>query len=77
MIDKLFSILSENGDTSSLRLIFIVCTLIIFVVWSYLSITKGEFIAFNNDKIVMVLTLLGGKEVQKYFETKKIKESKE
>jgi hypothetical protein len=62
---------SESSGTSSMRLVFVLGVLAIIFVWAWLSIEQGVPISFGAMDVGALAVLVGGKDVQKFFETRK------
>jgi len=72
--DFLKSIFSEDGNLSSMRIGTIGFMLfvmpVVFGVWLYLSISKGEMLPLPESIVVLYGIALSGKIGQKYVESK-------
>ena len=65
---KLFE--DDKGNSSSMRVVWALCVLMVFGVWSYICIQKGELISFQVGDATLIAFLFGGKLGQKYIELK-------
>jgi len=69
IIKKAFE--EDNGQLSSMRIVWSICVLTVFGVWAYTCINTGALISFEVGDATLIGMLFGGKIGQKYLETKK------
>ena len=59
----------DTGQYSAMRLVFILWSFVIALVWTYLSIKTGVFVSIPNSLITLIGMLLGGKVLQSASES--------
>ena len=59
----------DNGNTSSMRLVWMLAVVTILGVWAFISVTTATFQNFTLGDAGWFATLFAGKVGQKYVET--------
>ena len=60
----------DNGNKSSMRLIWAICVLTIMAVWAVVCIKNNQLYSFELGDAALMTGLFGGKVAQKYLEAK-------
>jgi len=68
MLNDIFK--DDEGHSSSLRVIWMACVLIIFGVWAIICIRNNQLISFEIGDISLIGLLFGAKIGQKIVEKK-------
>jgi hypothetical protein len=58
----------NQGHSSSMRVAWFICVLIIMFVWAYCSVIAGKMVSFSVGDAAFMSILFGGKVVQKKIE---------
>ena len=66
----------DDGNQSTMRLVWAVSVLVIIGTWSYVSISGGQLQNFQLGDAMFIGVLFGGKVAQKYMEGKNGKTKK-
>lgn len=65
----------NQGNSSSMRLVWTISTLVIVGVWAYCSIISGVMQSFSSGDALWIASLFAGKVGQKYVEGNSSKKS--
>lgn len=65
--------MDESGKYSSTRLVFLIWSLGLFVVWSIISLKKKEIASLPLEIILLIGTFMSGKVIQTFREFKGMK----
>ncbi len=58
----------NSGGLSSMRLVFVIFTLAVVAIWSYVSISKGQMAALDSSIVSVIGILAASKTVQRFGE---------
>lgn len=73
--EGVFEFLSEpSGQKSSMRLMAVLTTLVVLIVWTYLSFVGGEMVSIPNNIVHILMILWGAKQIQRFLEGEEQKE---
>jgi len=60
----------DDGNVSTMRVMFTLVLVVVIGVWAVLSIKNGQFVHFTAEDLGFLGILFGGKLFQKGFENK-------
>lgn len=67
-MDRFLEFLGQNGNSSAMRLIFVIGVFAIIGVWVWISLIKMEIQALDSSLLGVIAVLTGGKIWQKKLE---------
>lgn len=77
-LERVFEFLEDdNHRFSSTRLIFLIWSIVMIIGWMIISIGQQKFVEIPNNAMWILLSLMTGKVIQKFGESKGEKPPKE